>query len=80
MLPEIELIRHLIREQARNYASIVRSLDYLIAMAPVSRPERWHMRYDRWLYGLKLAWLLNKMPIEERAAALGQGPESDGEG
>lgn len=76
MLPEIELIRHLEMERARSYAEIVRRLEWLIATAPVTWVERWHMRYDRWLYGLKLAQMLGEMPVEDRAAALGQGAEN----
>lgn len=75
MIPELELVKSLIQTQAREYAAIVRGLDYLIANAPVIWPIRLFMHYERWMHGRLLAALLEQMPDEERAAALGQGAE-----
>ena len=75
MIPEDELIRHLLRSEAQAYANITNELDYLIANAPVRWYERWHMRYDRWLYRQKLARVLDLVPEDERAGVLSQGAE-----
>lgn len=76
MIPEIELIKHINRETAVSYAAMVRALEWLIPTTWLPWPVRWWMRYDRWLYGRLLAGLLEEMPVEERAAALGQAPEA----
>ena len=63
--------------QAQAYADAVRGLDTLIRLAPVPVWERWHMRYDLWLYGRKLSALLDVMTVDERVAALGVVAVSD---
>lgn len=75
MIPEDEMVRHIDRETARSYAQMVRALEWLLPTTWQPWPVRLWLRLDRWLYGRLLAQLLEEMPAEERAAALGVGPE-----
>lgn len=69
-----ELARYADRESARSYAEIIRRLEWLLSTAVW--PYRWFMRFERWMYGRLLDNLLDEMPAEDRAAALGVGPET----
>lgn len=71
-----DLIRYIDTETARSYAQIIRALEWVIPTTPLPWPLRWFMRFERWVYGRLLDNLLDEMPLEDRAAALGVGPET----
>lgn len=75
MIPEDELVKHLLRSEAQAYANICNELDYLIANAPVNRLVYWEMKRNRYMYGRLRDRLLREIPEEERAGVLGQGAE-----
>lgn len=72
----VNLVRYIDTETARSYAAIIRSLEWLVPTSPLAWPLRWFMRFERWVYGRLLDNLLDEMPAEDRAAALGVGPEA----
>jgi len=74
-----EIVRYIDQETARSYAAMIRSLEWLVPTSPHIWPIRLFMRFERWVYGRLLDDLLDEMPAEDRAAALGVALENSGE-